>query len=514
VVFSTYDFLFFFLPICLAVSLSLRHLGFFRSYIASIVLFSFLFYAFWNPNYLWILGNSIFFNYLVGVYAYRTRKFPVLILGVSANLLLIGYYKYKLFFGGIANDLLGTSFTLGHVILPLGISFFTFQQIAWLVDCWQGKAKERDFLSYSLFISFFPQLIAGPIVHHAEIMPQVTRSLVKSNIRSDLTIGLSIFIAGLAKKVLIADRLAPFADYMFASAVDGQPVGMLGAWSGVSAYALQIYFDFSAYSDMAIGLARMFGIDLPLNFNSPYKAHNIQDFWRRWHMTLSRFLRDYLYFPLGGNRHGQLMRWRNLMITMLLGGLWHGANWTFVFWGGLHGLYLVAFRFWLWTKQRLGVDIEFPTFVGVGITLFFVVLAWVPFRAESFAASLDIYAQMFGIAGATSSDWMSEGVIYGVPETIARGVFAGVGANAFMSGALVQLGLISLALMIALTLPNTAEIFSRYFSPADGSVAGNAWSALRVRWSPSMIWLVYIAGIFVICVIFMRRQAPFLYFQF
>jgi D-alanyl-lipoteichoic acid acyltransferase DltB (MBOAT superfamily) len=258
---------------------------------------------------------------------------------IAVNLILLGYFKYANFFADNLNHFAGTALPIGQVILPLGISFFTFTQIAFLVDTYQGKVKEFNFVHYTLFVTYFPHLIAGPVLHHKEMMPQFAKRNVCHLNWDNVAVGLSIFVLGLAKKVLIADSLAEFATPIFSAvAAGGQPM-LFEAWIGALAYTLQLYFDFSAYSDMAIGISLMFNVRLPMNFNSPYKATSIIDFWRRWHMTLSRFLRDYLYIPLGGSRNGKAQRYLNLMITMLLGGLWHGAGWTFVIWGGLHGFY-------------------------------------------------------------------------------------------------------------------------------------------------------------------------------
>ena len=262
-------------------------------------------------------------------------------MGIGLNLGLLAWFKYANFLAASINNLAGTSLSFGDIVLPLAISFFTFQQIAFLVDAYRGLADEPNIGRYGLFVTFFPQLIAGPIVHHAEILPQYAQ---RDSIRlkaDNLSIGLTIFAVGLFKKVVFADSMGAYADTVFQAAALGDTVSFVSAWAAAAAFSLEIYFDFSGYTDMAIGIARMFGVRLPLNFDSPYKSTSIIDFWRRWHITLSRFLRDYLYYPLGGNRNGTGRRYGNLMVVMLLGGLWHGAAWTFVFWGALHGLFRV-----------------------------------------------------------------------------------------------------------------------------------------------------------------------------
>ncbi len=337
--FNSYGFIFLFLPVVL---LGFYQLGRISHFYAALwlALASLFFYGYWNPAYVGLLLGSIVCNYSFGRWIAQAGIAPVpvrqkqlLIIAITANLALLGYYKYANFFINNLNPVLGTSWNLGNILLPLGISFFTFTQIAFLVDTYQGKVKEYSFTHYALFVTSFPHLIAGPILHHKEMMPQFAKPGSYQINWANIAVGLTIFICGLAKKVLIADHLNEFATPIFnAVGAGGHPM-LFEAWVGALAYTLQLYFDFSGYSDMAIGLSLMFNVRLPMNFNSPYKATTIIEFWRRWHMTLSRFLRDYLYIPLGGNRKGKIYRYRNLIITMLLGGLWHGAGWTFLIWG-------------------------------------------------------------------------------------------------------------------------------------------------------------------------------------
>ena len=349
--FNSYTFLLAFLPVALVGFALLRRHGMARASIAWLVLASFVFYGWWNPVYVALLALTIIVNF--SRRNARQSK-PLLYLGVAFNLGLLGYYKYLGFFASIADAVAGTGFGAIQVALPLAISFFTFQQIAYLVDAERGLAAEPDFLNYCLFVTFFPQLIAGPIVHHGEMMGQF-RETAKRRLKDiDIAVGLTLLAAGLFKKVVVADNLAYYASPVFHAADAGQALGFARAWAGTLAYSLQIYFDFSGYSDMAVGMARLFGIRLPVNFFSPYRAGNIIEFWRRWHMTLSRFLRDYLYLSLGGNRKGPARRYLNLLATMVLGGLWHGAGWTFVAWGLLHGLYLAANHLWRAAFPKLG----------------------------------------------------------------------------------------------------------------------------------------------------------------
>jgi len=356
--FNSYQFIFLFLPVTLLVFFLIGNKGHHRIALSWLVGASLFFYAWWNPAYLGLLLFSLLFNYACGValsnkseQAQNSNRL-LLFAGVAINLLLLGYYKYANFFIDNINAFSESNWHLNTIILPLAISFFTFQQVAYLVDAYRGETKEYNFLHYALFVTFFPQLIAGPIVHHKEMLPQFAKEETYRLNKQHLAIGLTIFIIGLFKKVVIADTFAGYATPIFLGAESGETLTFFQAWEGAIAYTLQLYFDFSGYSDMAIGLARMFGIKLPLNFNAPYQACNIIDFWRRWHITLSRFLRDYLYFSLGGNRKGEFRRYINLFLTMLLGGLWHGAGWTYIAWGGLHGSYLVINHIWqkIWRK--------------------------------------------------------------------------------------------------------------------------------------------------------------------
>lgn len=341
---------------------------------------SLVFYAWWRPMMVWLLIGSVLVNFGLGRVVTGRRGW--LVAGLAFNLGLLGFFKYAGLFLGITG-----------VVLPLGVSFFTFQQIMFLVDRWGGALGATGFLDYACFVGFFPHLIAGPIVRPGDIIPQFARLRAGPDFWPRLGGGGEIFLLGLAKKLVLADGLARFADPGFAAAAMGARVSLIEAWVALLAYALQIYFDFSGYSDMAIGLAQMFGIRFPLNFNSPYQARDIGDFWRRWNISLSRFLRDYLYIPLGGNRTGEMRRVVNVMITMLLGGLWHGAAWKFMLWGGLHGVYLVVHGWW----DRMGVRL--PRRLAWALTLLAVLLAWVPFRSANFAAATMFYRGLCGANG-------------------------------------------------------------------------------------------------------------------
>ncbi|MDD5262355.1 MAG: MBOAT family protein [Methylacidiphilales bacterium] len=400
--FNSFPFIFCFLPLAV---LGFYLLGRFSHQLAGLWLCaaSLYFYSQWNSHYVWLLLISITVNYGFGYGIARlghSRARALLIVAIVFNLLLLGYYKYAGFFIHAFDSVLGTGWSLGQIILPLGISFFTFTQITFLVDSYKGKAREYNFVHYLLFVTYFPHLIAGPILHHAQMMPQFAlRQTYRINWENK-TRGLMVFTVGLAKKILLADTFSAYVTPVFDSAHTGATPLLLESWIAVLAFALQLYFDFSGYCDMAVGISYLFNIKLPLNFNSPYKAANIIDFWRRWHMTLSAFLRDYLYIPLGGNRHGKARRWFNVMATMLLGGLWHGAGWTFVIWGGLHGIYLVINHAFQNLRQRMGWDEGRWGWRGrilsTAATFLAVTVAWVFFRSPDLKTAGHMLSGMIG----------------------------------------------------------------------------------------------------------------------
>lgn len=514
--FNSFEFLFLFLPVLL---FAFFRLGRYSRRLAAawLVAGSIFFYGWWNPTYVGLLILSIIFNYMVGYGLAHgndvgsSRRKHLLGFGIAADLALLGYYKYANFFIAALNSTQLISFGYADILLPLGISFFTFTQIAFLVDAARGEAKEFDFIHYLLFVTYFPHLIAGPVLHHKEMMPQFGQASTYKFNKEFFTVGLTIFAFGLFKKVVFADGIAPYATPIFSAAESGETLQFFQAWGGALAYTLQLYFDFSGYSDMAIGLSYMIGVKLPLNFNSPYKATNIAEFWRCWHMTLSRFLRDYLYIPLGGNRKGPVRRYMNLMATMLLGGLWHGAGWTFVAWGGLHGLYLVIHQAWQGLRKSIGFSNNKPSpasrAAGTALTFVAVVVAWVFFRAETFSGALAVLHGMIGANGIS------------LPEAVALRT----GPFAYM---LEQLGFqftpgggreflftyawITCLLPIVFLAPNTQQIMHRY-APALGQERDNG---RFIFWLPSPIWGFVMALVLASGLLSLTKPSEFLYFQF
>ena len=393
--FNSIDFLFVFLPVTFFVYFLLNKLKLVNLATGWLVIASLAFYSYWKLDYLPIILISMLFNYSIGKTLSDDNKLKinkklVMVFAVIVNVGLLVYYKYFDFLIQNINAVFHQNFNYMNIVLPLAISFFTFQQIAYIVDSYEGKTKEYDFLTYALFVTFFPQLIAGPIVHHKEMMPQFANLRNRFINHKNISIGLFLLAIGLFKKVMIADNLSPFVIMSY----ENIPVlTFFESWCVSICYTMQLYFDFSGYCDMAMGIGYLFNIILPQNFNSPYIADSIQDFWRRWHMTLSRFLKDYIYIPLGGNRNGQFKTYRNLFSTFLIGGIWHGANWTFIIWGAMHGIMICIHRFWK------NLNIKMYHWFAVLITFLFVNFTWVYFRAPHISKANEVIKSMFGLNG-------------------------------------------------------------------------------------------------------------------
>ena len=515
--FNSPEFIFVFLPLALTTFFLIGRFTGFRAALIWLVVLSLIFYAWWRIADVPILVISVVANFMLGRLIERTANDRhagmLMAAGVAANIVALGWYKYVGLLTRTIADLSGAAWTVHDPVLPLGISFFTFLQIAYLVDVRRERRAEPNLARYSLFVTFFPHLIAGPILHHKEMLPQFTAEKARSPAVEDLAVGLTLFVLGLSKKLLLADTAAARADQVF-SFVGTMPLTTAEAWLGTIAYGFQIYFDFSGYSDMAIGLARMFGIRLPVNFDSPYKAASIIEFWRCWHMTLSRFLRDYLYIPLGGTRLGEPRRMLNIMVTMAIGGLWHGASWTFAVWGGLHGVYLVVNHGWNRLRAR---DDKPPSprgpqrIAATLLTFLLLTWAWVPFRAPDFVTTRAMWHSMLALDGLS------------LPKSLApRGLLAdAAGAlglrfdGMFTSFAFgdVPSGLLMLLVLTAVTfaMPNTQEML-RQFDPALG------WRPRRgfpmILWRPSLTWAVAVGIAFSLSLMALAHPVKFIYFNF
>lgn len=533
-VFSSAEFVFGFLPIVLLLYvLARQHLGRIRT-IQFLIVASLFFYGWWNPVYVLLIGGSIVFNWVVSRRLHRgsPQRRLFLILGIVANVLLLGYFKYTNFLIGNVNWITGAEWQFVQILLPLAISFFTFQQIAFLADSYSADTSRYSFQEYALFVVFFPQLIAGPIVHHSEMLTQFSNAQAFRVRWLNLSIGLTVFAIGLFKKVVIADSLATVADPLFAAADRGQPLPFFDAWFGALAFFFQVYFDFSGYSDMALGLARMFGIRLPINFNSPYKARNIIDFWQRWHITLTRFLTDYVYSPLSLKYmrkgvmadDGPVLLFVRaaavpLFVTFVVSGLWHGAGWTFVVWGMFHFVGMAVARGWQEAKLP-----PLPYVVGWSLTMLLVLLSLVFFRASSIPAALTLLDSMFG-AGAI---YLPKGLQEALPflsYLTDSSRFHVVFTDGTFSGSLefaplkIALLLVASAAAICLLLPNCAQLLSRFHLVVDRRMPIWTFPSLRLAlvWRPSVAWSA-VAGLSLsVAVSFMlnlEEAKEFIYFQF
>jgi alginate O-acetyltransferase complex protein AlgI len=509
-VFSSHAFLVFLLAVLLGYALVQRFAGG-RAPQHFLTAASLVFYGIWSPAYLILLAGSVLVNYGLASRIRRAlhettsrrdgsgfsgsqRAYRLMVFGVILNLGLIAYFKYLDFLLTSLNWGFGLQLPLQHILLPIGISFITFQKISFLVDTYRGQVAKLSFLDFLFFIAFFPQLIAGPIVTQSDFLHQLAQKK-HGPWRLEpycLAVGFAIFSAGLFKKTILADQVSPYADHLFNTAASGAPIGLMDAWVGAAAYSFQIYFDFSGYSDMAVGLAFLFGFRLPINFFSPYKAASIREFWRRWHISLSNFLRDYLYISLGGSRHGLPRTVLALLLTMLLGGLWHGANVTFMVWGGLHGLFLVINHLydhwglqwgrWFGGHYRLAKAMRHA--LSVALVYVLVTVAWVFFRAADLTTALAVLKAMFYITHHASFTPTTYGVVT----------------------------FLWLYFLLVWCLPNTVQLFQRFaaYLHAERYLADAPHWGYRLTTS----WAVTAALSFSVAWFALSNLSPFIYFQF
>ena len=522
--FNSYEFILIFLPITL--------IGFFKiakyntsKAILWLVISSLVFYGIWFPENLIILLFSVIINFLLSYLILKNvlNKKVILISGILFNLSFLGFFKYFNFFVNSVLFLEGQNLTLENITLPLGISFFTFTQIAYLVDVYSGKVREYKIDRYFLFVTYFPHLIAGPLIHHSQMIPQFLSKRIFTFNSILFSKGLTFFIIGLSKKLLVADNLAIYADAVFNAANQNIQTDFIESWTGSLAYTFQIYFDFSGYSDMAIGLSLMFGIKLPINFNSPYKAKNIINFWKCWHITLSNFLKHYLYFPLGGNKKGDISRFCNILITMILGGLWHGASWNFIFWGGLHGCFIITNHFWItnilnnfnFTKKMKKLKIY--NFFAITITFICVVIAWIFFRAENFSSALLILKGCFGFAGVSLPSsfeiLMKENISFIEifdKNIFYNGIFINIPDLASVGGPFSAIFYLSLSIFLVWGFPNSQEILQYREYKKNVNLPISKYK----KWYPNIFYAIISSILFCFCFGSIEKISPFLYYQF
>lgn len=507
--FNSYLFIFVFFPLCLFSTFLIAQRK--PQYLMLCVLcVSLIFYSFWKWQYVLLILLSILFNYFASKVIQDTKSKWILSASIIINLVPLIYYKYTNFLLETISSILGTYFREYSVLLPLGISFLTFVQIAFLCDVYRGEIDEKiEFLPYSAFVTFFPHLIAGPIIHFRQLVPQLKQMGAHVFNSQNFSIGLTLFFVGLGKKTIFADSMVFFVNPVFEAASNGVQLQFLEAWLGIFAFTLQIYFDFSGYSDMAIGLARFFGISFPLNFYSPYQSHNIIEFWRRWHITLSSFLRDYLYIPLGGNRQKRV---RNLLVTMLLGGLWHGAQWTFVIWGGIHGLLLAISHGF--NKLR-NVKINQFSRSSQIITFIVVSMTWVFFRAQNLDTALTLLKGAFGLNGLSLPHslerYISPFNIFNIIE------FSGLTKN-FNLWNYIDVSKVFGLLVVVLFMPNIYQILRNYIVIDEmkfmNPVPNNSFVA-KLVWSPTPMWSIILATISLVGLLsIMGWNQQFIYFEF
>jgi D-alanyl-lipoteichoic acid acyltransferase DltB (MBOAT superfamily) len=524
--FNSPVFIFVFLPATVGLYIVVRQLVGPRGVLGLLLVASILFYGWWNPVYLPLLGGIAVFNFVLARWmtaergAGRTARVRLLLsFGIAVDVMALGYFKYTDFFIDTANTLFKTDFMLQHILLPLGISFFTFQKIAYLVDTSRGKVGEHDFLEYCFFVMFFPQLLAGPITHHSEIFAQLKGPWAFAIKPSNFMLGATIFVIGLFKKVVLADHFAPLVSSVYDAAAAGQTLDFFTAWQGAIAFKFQLYFDFSGYSEMALGAARLFGIQLPLNFNSPLRALNVVDYWRRWHMTLSRWLRDYIYIPLGGSRCGTGRLYFNLMVTLALSGLWHGAAWHFVFWGSLQGGSMVLNH--AWRSLRRPIDAWWSNTIARAVTFFGLTVILVTHRAPSMDVALAVWRGMINLPHA----WHD-----------ALGPLGpGLGwLGLRFDGPPVADGQIELVLWLILWLsvvwflPNTHQLLARWHPAYNYGVAERQrdlplieraptltrllpW---RLEWRPNAAAAVYVGLLAALALLNLHHVSEFLYFRY
>ncbi len=509
--FNSYTFIFIFLPTALISFYILTNFTRNTFRVDFLIIISLLFYSWWNINYLFLLIFSIILNFLIGNYLIQNSNKLKLFFGIFTNLLILGYYKYTNFFIENINVIFDKNHIIETIILPLGISYFTFQQITYLVDCYLGKVSDQNLRRYFLYVCFFPQIVTGPIVRYGFLMPQIKNKISKNFDINHLNVGITTFAVGLFKKVVLADNLALYVNPYFSSVESGIPLNFFDAWVGAIGYAFQIYFDFSGYTDMALGIALMFGFILPINFFSPFKAKNISEFWICWHITLSNLVRNYLYFPLsiyfsrlsgiknfGFAKEFLLSLMVPTLISFALIGLWHGAGWNFILFGVINGFYIIIFNLWKNLKNYHLKDQKnnFKDFFAQLITFLSVVLALIVFRSNSIESSLEYFKAIFGFGKLDLIDLFQVGLFASQPY---HGIFW-----------------LIISFIIIFLFPNTQEFLFRNIKNEfnNENLLRKRKSFINIKWKPNVLWSIFTVLILITSILFLNRESEFIYLQF
>lgn len=506
--FNTYQFIFIFLPLCIFFYHFINKKYYKYSYL-SIFFFSLIFYGIWDLGFLILILASISVNYQIGLFIKKNKSFTFLVIGILIQVIILGYFKYKNFFLENINLITNNYFQIEELILPLGISFFTFKHILFLIECYNDKSNNRfNFLAYSTYITFFPHLIAGPLSKPKEIIPQLIKNSPLNY--QNLNIGLAIFLIGLFKKIVLADTFAVYVNDPFNATDLGYQISFYESWLAMICFSLQIYFDFSGYTDMAIGLAKIFGVSFPINFFSPYKSKSIIEFWRTWHMTLSRFLKECIYIPLGGNRKGTILSFVFIIITMFIGGLWHGASWNFVSWGLFHAMLIIINHILIRANFENKI-FSFYDPIKIFLTFLLVSFGWVIFKLQAFNSIKIYFKGLIGLNGFAINQnleiYLSKIYLLDLIDHELR--------NIYYYG-MSQLLFILLGLFIIFFLPNTSQIMQNFKPFLDTKPKGiNEKNLLNIYFKFNFKWAVFISIIGILALTGLSNEInEFIYYQF
>ena len=511
--FNSYEFIFIFLPICILGFYLINNSRYTNYSYVWIFLCSIFFYLWWNIYFILLILLTIGINHYLGNLIIAKREKKYFIFGILFQLFILGYFKYKNFFLENLNLISSNNFEIEQIILPLGISFFTFKHILYLVECYKESNKSHySLLDYSTYITFFPHLIAGPLSKPKEILPQIKKKKYVN--LNNLNLGLILFFIGLFKKVVLADTFASYSDDPFNAVDNGYQISFFESWLSMISFSLQIYFDFSGYTDMATGLAKIFGITLPINFNSPYKSKSIIEFWRKWHITLSRFLKECVYIPLGGNRNGRYISFLYILITMLVGGLWHGASWNFVIWGFFHAILIIINHTYnlVFKKKENYIFQNLINIIKVAFTFFFVSFGWIIFKTSSMMSAKIFFSGLFGLNGFALNPNLEKYV----NDTLFLNLLDVEFKNIFYYGSS-QIYFIIVGLFVVFLMPNTLELMKNYkiVLPFDGQKKLYKKNKMDIFFKFNTKWAIFVAFITVCAITALSNVSrEFIYYQF